>query len=533
MAGTIFPATTNTSGIKSEDVAWVSCDASDYPGYVTVISVLESVVSANATAAILYSRVNAFCNYTAGSGIASSYNRIYSMASARQSAMFQEMFASTSALNLPHATINFEDKLAANNGTGNGQGNMSQQQPGGPSPSTAVAMIILYSITGVITALFLLIIVTGAIRAHRHPERYGPRAMLGRARQSRAKGLARAMLDSIPIVKFGDNEDDIPKPADVELAAAAHKDAGSGAAREANTAGAIAGAAPTMEEGEPSSENSALPRKSRESEDGIQADTAEAAQTTEHPVQAQGCSICTEDFERGEDVRVLPCNHKFHPPCIDPWLLNVSGTCPLCRIDLRPPTSGSDGQDEAADGSGPIAGSSDVITRLGVASEDVTGSRRHSHRLSFIFEPLNRRRMQDASPAERIEALRQYSQRHRTDDETRRRRRTSNRLSALLGRNRDQDSIDRPSRSETPVTGGAERPVSTFVDSPAQDREAARHAPISTQSATEAVAHAPHEAQATAGAEAPPTSEVEAPNPSEAADNIERPADMNPSHLAS
>jgi hypothetical protein len=26
---------------------------------------------------------------------------------------------------------------------------------------------------------------------------------------------------------------------------------------------------------------------------------------------------------------VLPCQHKYHPNCIDPWLLNVSGTCPL------------------------------------------------------------------------------------------------------------------------------------------------------------------------------------------------------------
>lgn len=52
------------------------------------------------------------------------------------------------------------------------------------SPTTAVAMIILYSITGIITALFLCIIVVGAIRAHRHPERYGPRNMLGRPRVS-------------------------------------------------------------------------------------------------------------------------------------------------------------------------------------------------------------------------------------------------------------------------------------------------------------------------------------------------------------
>ena len=25
------------------------------------------------------------------------------------------------------------------------------------------------------------------------------------------------------------------------------------------------------------------------------------------------CSVCTDDFTKGQDVRVLPCNHKFHP----------------------------------------------------------------------------------------------------------------------------------------------------------------------------------------------------------------------------
>ena len=37
----------------------------------------------------------------------------------------------------------------------------------------------------------------------------------------------------------------------------------------------------------------------------------------------------TEDFVKGQDIRVLPCDDKFHPECVDPWFLNVSGTCPL------------------------------------------------------------------------------------------------------------------------------------------------------------------------------------------------------------
>src|SRR5690606_1249380 len=71
--------------------------------------------------------------------------------------------------------------------------------------NSAVAMSILYSITGLITLLFLVIIGTGAIRAHRYPERYGPRSGFGgRPSQSRAKGLALAVLETLPIVKFGD-----------------------------------------------------------------------------------------------------------------------------------------------------------------------------------------------------------------------------------------------------------------------------------------------------------------------------------------
>ena len=212
--------------------------------------------------------------------------------------------------------------------------NNNRQQnnnPLGPSPSTAVAMIILYSITGIITALFLVIIITGAVRAHRHPDRYGPRDVLGRPRQSRARGLGRAILDTIPIVKFGERE--TPKPTDVEL----------GPAAEARNADGIS-TTPAVVAGEDAGGETKEPTKTAdEAQRDAVTDThsgiapaeplaANAATVQQNPSSADeglGCSICTDDFEKGQDIRVLPCNHKFHPECVDPWLLNVSGTCPL------------------------------------------------------------------------------------------------------------------------------------------------------------------------------------------------------------
>ena len=193
---------------------------------------------------------------------------------------------------------------------------------GGHSPTTAVAMIILYSITGIITALFLIIIVVGAVRAHRHPERYGPRNIIGRARQSRARGIARAMLDTLPIVKFGERED---KPMehgqDVEL-------------------GGVQRDHPPANETESRSEDLVTTPEDHARDDEPEPVTTETALGAEKVADGQAptensaenglaCSVCVDDFVKGQDIRVLPCNHKFHPECIDPWLLNVSGTCPL------------------------------------------------------------------------------------------------------------------------------------------------------------------------------------------------------------
>jgi hypothetical protein len=45
------------------------------------------------------------------------------------------------------------------------------------------------------------------------------------------------------------------------------------------------------------------------------------------------CPICIVDFEEGDDLRQLPCEgkHRFHQQCVDPWLLELSSSCPICR----------------------------------------------------------------------------------------------------------------------------------------------------------------------------------------------------------
>lgn len=51
------------------------------------------------------------------------------------------------------------------------------------------------------------------------------------------------------------------------------------------------------------------------------------------------CTICLEDFCVGEKVKVLPCGHEYHCECIEPWLLEKSSLCPLCKQNI---TAGAD-----------------------------------------------------------------------------------------------------------------------------------------------------------------------------------------------
>ncbi|KAG6411563.1 hypothetical protein SASPL_129646 [Salvia splendens] len=46
------------------------------------------------------------------------------------------------------------------------------------------------------------------------------------------------------------------------------------------------------------------------------------------------CHICLGAYEDGDKIRVLPCQHEYHMSCVDKWLQEVHGVCPLCRGDV-------------------------------------------------------------------------------------------------------------------------------------------------------------------------------------------------------
>merc|ERR1711939_307873 len=59
------------------------------------------------------------------------------------------------------------------------------------------------------------------------------------------------------------------------------------------------------------------------------------------------CPVCVETFASSDEVRILSCGHIYHHRCIDPWLLRVSGTCPICRTDLAKAISSTKAQNDA------------------------------------------------------------------------------------------------------------------------------------------------------------------------------------------
>jgi hypothetical protein len=49
----------------------------------------------------------------------------------------------------------------------------------------------------------------------------------------------------------------------------------------------------------------------------------------------EACGIWQEDFEEGEAIKILPCNHAFKAEAIIKWLEEEKAECPICRSTLE------------------------------------------------------------------------------------------------------------------------------------------------------------------------------------------------------
>ena len=57
------------------------------------------------------------------------------------------------------------------------------------------------------------------------------------------------------------------------------------------------------------------------------------SQAVPHLYDDMSCRVCFEEYLEGDDLRVLPCFHKFHKGCIDEWLARKK-LCPLCNTSV-------------------------------------------------------------------------------------------------------------------------------------------------------------------------------------------------------
>jgi len=199
------------------------------------------------------------------------------------------------------------------------------------------------------------------VRAIRHPERYGPRVgdpnVLGPGgeAQTRTAGITRAILDTFPVVKFGRSSSPNDH-GDQKSMKTNHYAQDEGEAMEmgAQASGAQQLSVPTTPRNNSTTsiqqavlEGTSSDIKPRTSSDAnavpggpLSSASHHAATSSSHApavdpesIGHATCPICILDFEEGDDLRVLPCDgkHTFHRDCVDPWLLELSTSCPLCR----------------------------------------------------------------------------------------------------------------------------------------------------------------------------------------------------------
>ncbi|XP_045687316.1 LOW QUALITY PROTEIN: E3 ubiquitin-protein ligase ZNRF4 [Phyllostomus hastatus] len=62
------------------------------------------------------------------------------------------------------------------------------------------------------------------------------------------------------------------------------------------------------------------------------------------------CAICLDEYEEGEQLKILPCSHIYHCKCIDPWFSQAAQrSCPVCKRSVPSTEDSSDSTIESID----------------------------------------------------------------------------------------------------------------------------------------------------------------------------------------
>ncbi|CAG8445691.1 7211_t:CDS:2 [Acaulospora colombiana] len=210
------------------------------------------------------------------------------------------------------------------------------------------AMVILYSVSGIVLGLFFIIVVVNIIKNRLRPSSQSA----GEGNSNSGNGIAKSVLDSFPVYLFslGNNGGDKTS-----------EDAKTGDASDEPVLESLKVIdEKTLESTEEIKLSDQTPSENKEEEvdvtiDGSADDAVDVSnnhqtkdsqlnRTTLLPSAISSvfnkvtdeqltCPICLGDFESGEELRILPCHHQYHTVCIDPWLLNTSPLCPMCKTD--------------------------------------------------------------------------------------------------------------------------------------------------------------------------------------------------------
>ncbi|XP_040846155.1 E3 ubiquitin-protein ligase ZNRF4 [Ochotona curzoniae] len=55
------------------------------------------------------------------------------------------------------------------------------------------------------------------------------------------------------------------------------------------------------------------------------------------------CAICLDDYQEGDQLKILACSHAYHCKCIDPWFARTARrSCPVCKQSVASTEDGSD-----------------------------------------------------------------------------------------------------------------------------------------------------------------------------------------------